>query len=106
MLFDILYILRVIFNFIRPVYNEYGELITSYQGIRENYFRRPTGKIELFGAVPFDWVVLFISFSNSTYLNDFTCKHPWYYYIDGTFSKNPLDEKYMEFYKRYNYKIG
>ncbi|KAJ1518241.1 hypothetical protein HMI55_001117 [Coelomomyces lativittatus] len=101
MAFDILYILRVVFNFIRPVYNEYGELITDYKGIRTYYLKKPTGTIEVFGSIPFDWPLLFISFTRGSYYLDFTCQQPWFCDANNTCSKT--NNLYTENSIRYDY---
>ncbi|KAJ3375897.1 hypothetical protein GGF31_003102 [Allomyces arbusculus] len=77
---DVMVIVMVLFDLVRPRTNEYGQVETRWREKRRMFFRRPTNWIKVFNAIPFDWYII----STLDKLGNATCSHPHYVYSNKT----------------------
>ncbi|KAI9188021.1 hypothetical protein H9P43_002412 [Blastocladiella emersonii ATCC 22665] len=89
-LFDVLYFMRIAANLIRPKIDKYGQLVLSTIEKRRFYFNNMHGWAEVIGAIPLDWIIIFLARSQGPLADTLKCYNPYYVYSDGTFSKKPV----------------
>ncbi|KNE73300.1 hypothetical protein AMAG_17468, partial [Allomyces macrogynus ATCC 38327] len=89
--FDTLSLLRVFLNTLRPKVNKFGQLITDAKGKRDFYFKNGAGWCELIGAIPIDWIPLFVGLPGNLLHVSMACQNPYYLYADGSMTQGVVD---------------
>ncbi|KAI9187648.1 hypothetical protein H9P43_002039 [Blastocladiella emersonii ATCC 22665] len=99
---DVLLTVSVFLDYVRPRYDQYGELLTESTRKRKLFFSKWTNWLELLSVLPADWFVLAASpyFSGHVHF----CENPRYVYeVAGVFSTSPLNHMHEEPRLRYMY---
>ncbi|KAJ3363364.1 hypothetical protein GGF32_004358 [Allomyces javanicus] len=80
--FDCLCIARIAFNLVRPYIDQYGQLLFDPKSKRNHYFFHRSGWLDVVGAIPFDYIPVFIALADGS-LDAMECRNPHFVYPDG-----------------------
>ncbi|KNE69181.1 hypothetical protein AMAG_13576 [Allomyces macrogynus ATCC 38327] len=81
---DCLFLVALALQLLRPRFDRYGQLVTDRKEKIRVFLQRPTAWLEIAGAIPVDWVIIFWVLATDS---DMSCLKPTYVYSSRFFDQ-------------------